>query len=154
MQDAHVLDCEPPAMIDGELHVVLASREPGIPEKGWVPAYHFKLRVDGHAEAVGHVHLRVGYTGHITTVAGHIAYGVVSEWRGRRFAARGARMVIDFAHSLGMATIWITCNPDNVASLRTLEILGAERIDEVDVPAGTEMYDRGEYRKVRFRLGR
>ena len=154
MQDAHALDCEPPAMIDGELRVVLASREPGIPEKGWVPFYHFELRVDGHGEAVGHVNLRVGDTGHVMTFAGHIGYSVAPDWRGRRFAARGARMVIDFAHSIGMRTIWITCNPDNPPSLRTVEILGAERVDEVDVPPGTEMYDRGERRKVRFRLGR
>jgi len=147
-----VLKTEPPAMRDGELRVVLVSREPGLPDKGWVPWYHFELHVDGHEGAIGHVNLRVGDTGHVTTFAGHIGYSVEQGWRGRRFAARGARMVIAFGHSLGIQTIWITSDPDNPASLRTLEILGAERVDVVDVPPGTEMYERGETRKVRFRM--
>ena len=152
MSDVDVLVFEPPPMVDGELSVVLAARVPGNPEKDWVPAYQFELRVAGHEASVGHVNLRVGDTRHVVMHAGHVGYGVDPEWRGRRFAARATRMVVAFAHSIGMRTVWITSNPDNPASLRTLEILGAERVEEVDVPPGTEMYERGERRKVRFRI--
>jgi predicted acetyltransferase len=152
MTDEDVLRAAPPEMADDELRVVLAERMPGDPAKGWVPWYRFELRVVDHDDAVGHINLRVGDTGHVVNHAGHIGYSVVPEWRGRRFAARAARMVVDFAHSIGVDPVWITCNPDNEPSLRTLEILGAERVDEVDVPPGTAMFERGERRKVRFKL--
>lgn len=143
---------DPPPLRDGELRVVLAERVPGVPEKGWVPAYRFELFVDGHDEPVGHVNLRVGDTEHVRLYAGHVGYGVSRAFRGRRYAARATRLVVSFAHDIGMGEVWITCNPDNHASLRTLEILGAERVEEVDVPPGTEMHERGETRKVRFRV--
>ena len=150
--DEPALRRDPPPMRDGELHVVLAERVPGDAAKGWAPAYHFDVRLDGHDAPVGHVNLRVGDTEHVRLYAGHVGYGVARRFRGRRLAARATRLVLDFAHELGMTELWITCNPDNLASLRTLEILGAERVGEVDVPPGTEMYERGETRKVRFRV--
>ena len=152
MTDEDVLRVDPPEMVDDELHVVLAERMPGDPAKGWVPWYRFDMRVANHDGVVGHINLRVGDTQHVVLHAGHVGYSVVPEWRGRRFAARAARMVVDFAHSLGIARVWITSNPDNGPSLRTLELLGAERVDEVDVPPGTAMYKRGEHRKIRFKL--
>ena len=161
-EDVAALLFEPPPMVDGELRVVLAARVPGDPAQDWVPAYHFELyverpvagRVEGRIGPIGHVNLRIGDTKHVLMHAGHIGYSVDPAWRGRRFAARAAMMVIAFAHAIGRQTLWITCNPDNAASLRTLEILGAERVEEVAVPPGTEMYARGERRKVRFRLRR
>jgi tagatose 1,6-diphosphate aldolase len=143
---------DPPPMRDGELRVELAERVPGDATKGWVPFYHFELWVDGHPDPVGHVNLRVGDTEHVVQHAGHVGYSVSRRFRGRRYAARATRMVLDFAHEIGMDEVWITSNPDNHASLRTLEILGAERVNEVDVPPGTDMHERGETRKVRFRV--
>ena len=147
-----VLRTDPPEMVDGDLRVVLVGREPGDPEKGWVPWYRFELRVDGREGSAGHVHLRVGDVPHVVNEAGHVGYSVVPECRGHRYAARAARMVVEFAHAIGIDPVWITSNPDNVASLRTLEIMGATRVDEVDVTPGTDMYERGEHRKVRFRM--
>lgn len=146
------LRADPPEMRDGELRVVLADRVPGDAAKGWVPAYRFELLVDGHDDPVGHVNLRVGDSEHVLLHAGHLGYGVVRAFRGRRYAARATRLVLDFARSLGRDHVWITCGPDNAASLRTLEILGGERVEVVDVPPGTEMHERGETRKVRFRV--
>lgn len=143
---------DPPPMRDGELRVVLEERVPGDPARGWVPAYHFALFVDGHDDPVGHVNLRIGDTEHVRMYAGHVGYAVGAAFRGHRRAARATRLVLDFAHDLGIDHVWITCNPDNFASLRTLEILGAERVEVVDVPPDTEMHERGETRKVRFRM--
>jgi tagatose 1,6-diphosphate aldolase len=52
----------------------------------------------------------------------------------------------------GINPLWITCNPDNMPSRRTCEILGAELIEIVDLPTDTEMYRYGERRKCRYRL--
>ena len=41
---------------------------------------------------------------------------------------------------------------ENAASRRTCEILGAEMIEIVDLPADSDMYAKGERRKCRYRL--
>ena len=152
MEDDDLLHREPQPLTDGDLVVTLAERLPGDEAKGWVPAYHFKLHIDGHPDPVGHVNLRIGWTEHVVQHAGHIGYEVDERWRGRRIAARSVRLILSFAKSLGIDELWVTCNPDNQASLGTLRILAAERVDEVEIPPGTAMYKRGERRKVRFRL--
>ena len=46
----------------------------------------------------------------------------------------------------------ITTNPDNWASRRTCEIIGAEMVEIVDVPEYMEMYRQGDRQKCRYRL--
>ena len=40
----------------------------------------------------------------------------------------------------GLATVWITCNPDNRASRRTCELTGAQLVEIVDLPADNDKY--------------
>jgi len=47
--------------------------------------------------------------------------------------------------------VTITCDPDNWASRRTIERLGAELVDEVAVPADDPHYQRGSRTKKRYR---
>ena len=44
-----------------------------------------------------------------------------------------------------------TTTPDNLASRRTCEILGAELVETVELPPGNDMYERGERQKCRYR---
>jgi tagatose 1,6-diphosphate aldolase len=60
--------------------------------------------------------------------------------------------VLPLARRHGFRELWITCNPDNVASRRTCERLGAELIDIVDVPRDNAVYGPGSERKCRYRL--
>jgi tagatose 1,6-diphosphate aldolase len=48
--------------------------------------------------------------------------------------------------------LWITCNPENVASRRTCEFAGAEFVEIVDLPTNIDMYLEGERQKCRYRL--
>jgi tagatose 1,6-diphosphate aldolase len=61
-------------------------------------------------------------------------------------------MIIPVARRHGMQHLWITCQPDNLASCRTLERLGAECVGVVEVPADYPL-DAGAVRqKMCFRL--
>ena len=51
-----------------------------------------------------------------------------------------------------MRHAWVTCDPDNVASRRTIERLGARYVETVQVPPGDPLFARGETRKCRFML--
>lgn len=139
-------------LVDGELYLVLVDTSLGDNEKGHVPAYSFEMRVQNVDGKIGHVNLRIGNTEHVRKYAGHIGYGVDPEYRGRRYAARSCRLVFPLALRHGINPVWITCNPDNLASRRTCEIAGGVYVETVDVPPDSPVYERGEFKKCRYRF--
>ncbi|MGB2820851.1 MAG: GNAT family N-acetyltransferase [Phycisphaerae bacterium] len=144
---------DPGELVDGDLRLVLKERVPADPAKGHVPAYAFDMILAGTSQRIGHVSLRVGNTRHLVRYAGHIGYGVDPEHRGHRYAARACRLILPLARRHGLNPLWITVTPDNIASKRTCEILGAELVETVELPEDTDMYARGERHKCRYRLG-
>ena len=143
---------DPGRLVDGDLELILVHRYPADPVKKHVPVYKFKMTHVGRDREIGYIDLRVGDTEHIVKYAGHIGYRVHAGHRGRRYAARACRLLLPLARRHGLNPLWITCNPDNIASRRTCEIAGAEFVEIVDLPAGTDMYRRGERQKCRYRL--
>jgi tagatose 1,6-diphosphate aldolase len=143
---------DPGELVDGDLELVLIETSQANPDKGFVPQYKFMMTQVGRDERIGHIHLRIGDTKHVVTYAGNLGYGVNPEHRGHRYAARGCRLLMDLARSHGLKELWITCNPGNAASRRTCELVGAEFVEIVDLPEDTDMYQRGERQKCRYRL--
>lgn len=139
-----------PPLVDGELELHLTERTPGDPVRNWVPAYHFELRVGG--QPAGSVSLRVGDNYFIQHYSGHIGYGVAPEFRGHHYAARACLLLFELARRHGMKTLWITCNPENVASRRTCERVGGELVGIVDLPPDSDLYKEGERQKCRYRI--
>jgi tagatose 1,6-diphosphate aldolase len=102
---------------------------------------------------VGHLNLRVGSTAHIECYAGHIGYGVDEAFRGRHYAARSVVLLVPLARRLQLDPLWITCDPENAASRRSLELAGAEFVEIVDVPEDCGILKYGHRaRKCRYRL--
>ncbi len=142
----------PGRLVDGELELVLAFKYPGDESHGYVPTYRFSMTLVGQYQEIGNIELRVGNIEHIVMYAGHIGYRVHAPYRGHRYAARSCRLLIPLARQHNLHTLWITCNPDNYASRRTCEIVGAQLVEVVDLPPSTEMYRDGERQKCRYRL--
>ncbi|MBC7926102.1 MAG: GNAT family N-acetyltransferase [Bryobacteraceae bacterium] len=114
--------------------------------------YMFQICVYPSGEVAGEINLRLGDTESLRLYGGHIGYGVRSRYRGRRFAARSVKLLLPLARAHGMRELWITCNPDNLASRRTCELAGAEFVEIVDLPSYLDMYREGERQKCRYRL--
>ena len=138
--------------MDGDLALVLESEQPGDPARGYVPTYVFQMVRLPSGEEVGHISLRIGSSPHILFYAGHLGYGVHREHRGHHYAARACRLLLPLARAHGIRSLWITCNPDNTASRRTCELAGARFVEIVDLPEDSDMYQRGERQKCRYRL--
>lgn len=131
------------------------GREPGNPARQWVPSYHFWMKLSGPQAPVriaGGIAFRIGSTPEIETFVGHIGYHVYPPARGRHLAERATRLLLPLARRHGMERLWITCNPDNLASRRTCERLGARLIETVPIPPTHLFYQRGERAKCRFLL--
>ena len=143
---------DPGRLVDGDLELSLVATRPSEPDKGLVPEYSFKMILSGTDAEIGGINLRIGDTERLRMYAGHLGYGVRPEHRGHRYAARACRLVLPLARKHNMETLWITCNPDNIASRRTCELTGAEFVEIVDVPEDSDIYRRGEHRKCRYRL--
>lgn len=143
---------EPGELVDADLRLAVADRVPGVPAKGLVPAYEFSMIAAETTRPVGRISLRLGADDFLVNFAGQIGYGVEEPFRGRRYAARSCALLFPLARAHGFEELWITCNPDNVASRRTCEIAGGELIEIVELPVDCDMYRRGERLKCRYRV--
>ena len=141
---------DPGELIDGELRLVVSKLAPADPVKGWCPAYCFEMICGG--KCAGDINLRLGDYEFLITYAGQVGYNVAPEFRGRHFAARSVRLLLPLARAHGIRPLWITCNPDNIASRRTCELAGGEMVEVVDLPQDCEMYREGERQKCRYRF--
>ncbi|MFK5924853.1 MAG: GNAT family N-acetyltransferase [Verrucomicrobiota bacterium] len=120
----------------------------GNPERGIVPAYHFQI-LDLNSNKVGHLSFRVGDTEHIKLAAGHIGYEITEEHRGHSYAYQACLAAAPWI-ATRRASLLITADPDNAASIRTIEKLGATFLNEVDVPENDPHHKRGSLRKRRY----
>jgi tagatose 1,6-diphosphate aldolase len=147
-QSAASLPVPPKTLSAGEVSLRFVGIVPGEPARGLVPSYKF-LVVAADGSEVGHINFRVGDTEHVRVCAGHIGFGIQKTFRGHGYALQACRAIAPFVFSVYDAVI-ITCDPDNEASRRTIERLGASFIDEVAVPAHDPHYQSGSRRKRRY----
>lgn len=143
---------DPGSLVDRELELILIGTHAANPRMGYAPSYTFAMRHVPDGLRAGRISVRIGASDLLVLYAGQIGYGVEEAFRGRRFAARSCHLVLPLLKMHDINPLWITCNPENMPSRRTCEILGAEMVEIVDLPKDTEMYRYGERRKCRYRL--
>ena len=143
---------DPGELRDDCIILRLVATQPADPVKNWVPFYVFHIMSASTGYRAGEIHLRIGSTEHMRLYGGHVAYGVRPEYRGNHFAGRALRLLMPLALRHGLAELWITCNPENVASRRTCEFAGAELVEIIDLPPNLDMYQEGERQKCRYRV--
>lgn len=136
---------------DGDLRLVLAEHMPAATSPWGIPAYSFRMQARA-GDYIGRIRLRVGWSEEVIRYAGQVGYFVEPAHRGHRYAERACRLLLPLAQRHGMSSLWITCQPDNMASRRTLERLGAECVGVFDVPPGYPLDAGAERRKMCFRL--
>jgi len=118
-----------------------------------VPTYRFRMIHAETGEELGGINLRRGSTPHIERYAGHVGFSVHPSHRGHRYAARALQLLLPIATQLEFEGIWITCDPENAASKRSLGLAGARFVEVVDVPEDCIIYQAGHPRKCRYWMG-
>ncbi len=143
---------EPGLPTDGQLSLVLVSFETPAASMWHLATYRFEICRATGGQRLGHLNLRVEQGEQLTRYVGQVGYGVDLLHRGHHVAERACRLVLPLAVACGMDPLWITCGPDNPASRRTLERLGAELVEVVDVPDDYPMPPDAVRQKCRYRL--
>lgn len=139
----------PSSLSYGGVTIAFCRMTEGDESRGFAPGYHFTI-FNARSEEVGHLNFRVGDSEHIRLAAGHIGFEVTEQHRGNGYAALACFAVAPWVAKVSGAVI-ITVDPDNIPSIRTIERIGAVFLDEVDVPVGDPHYERGSFRKKRYR---
>ena len=143
---------DPGLLQDRELQLVVSALVPANVEEDLCPAYELAMKLHGVDASIGRIGLRLGDSEFLVKYAGQIGYDVDEPHRGHRYAARSCRLLLPLARAHRFEALWITCNPENAASRRTCELVGAELVEIVDLPVDCSMYAEGERRKCRYRL--
>jgi predicted acetyltransferase len=112
----------------------LATEEGAKPD-GWVPATTYWW-VDG-TEYLGRLQIRHRLTPWLLGAGGHIGYDVRPSARRRGHATAMLANALPIAAGMGIDPVLITCDVDNVASRRVIEVNGG-------------VYENERFGKLRF----
>lgn len=121
---------------------------PGDERRGLVPYYHHRILVE--SADVGHINFKVGDTDHVRLYAGHVGFEVKPVYRGHGYAEKACRALIPLM-TQHYEDVILTADPTNLASLRTIERLGASFENELPVPETDPQFLRGARTKRRYR---
>ena len=103
---------------------VLAARERGVDlPAGEVPSTFLFAFVSGRI--VGRVSIRHSLNAFMERLGGHVGYVVVPEFRRRGYATAILLQALEIAATrLGIRRVLVTCDDDNVGSIKTIEKCG------------------------------
>src|SRR5204862_3123108 len=90
---------------------------------GYVPSVEFWLEHDGLI--AGCVRLRLGLTPDLENEGGHVGYDVRPSARRRGYGTALLRLAVIEAQALGVERTRVTCDEDNVGSIKVIERNGA-----------------------------
>jgi predicted acetyltransferase len=118
---------------------------------------HFTIVERVTQNAVGSIRIRHGFE-HVPALeedvrlyAGHVGYSVDEVHRGKGYALQACRALTAHATALGYTSLIVTCNPDNVASRRVCEKLGATLIEIIELPPDNDQrIGKGDTHKCRY----
>ncbi len=134
-----------------EIILRLHKTAPADHEKGYVPAYYFDICSARTGRVMGRCDLRIGHTENLY-YGGNIGYSVQEEYRGRHYAGKACLLLFALAKLHGLEYLYITCNPENIASRKTCEYVGGVLEAIVDLPSDNEMYKKGDRRKCIYKV--
>lgn len=100
------------------------------PVAGRVPQTAFWLIVDG--EYAGRIDIRHSLTESLEKFGGHIGYDIRPKFRKKGYGTLQLKLALPHAWALGLERVLITCDDDNIGSIKIIETNGGVLQDKVD----------------------
>ena len=134
---------------DDQIELVLSDQDVADEACGIDDGYLFSIYRAKTRDYVGYVCLRLGESPALYYL-GHIGYRIEEKHRGHGWAGRACALMLPLIRRLGMESVVITTNVENIASRKTCERLGCvlERI--ADVPPEQRTICAGALQKCRY----
>ena len=118
---------------DGEIDLVPLRGWSADPDMKFGREYTYSITLHGSRREIGQINIRLGESPCVYYY-GHIGYHIDPPWRGHHYAQKACRLAMPLLVLGGKTTAVITCDPDNLPSIRTCEALGCELERTVAVP--------------------
>ena len=99
-------------------------------KEGRVPATFLIAENDGYL--VGRTSIRHELNDFLWSVGGHIGFGVRPDYRRQGFATEILRQSLSFIHELGVTEVLVTCDEDNLGSIKVIESQGGNLENKVE----------------------
>ncbi|CAM3719498.1 GNAT family N-acetyltransferase [Erysipelothrix urinaevulpis] len=110
----------------------------------------FDIYVEAIDRVVGRCEFRYE-TGRDLWFYGHIGYVIYPPYRGHNYAYKACMQMFAYLRKeKGLQEFVITCNPDNIASKKTILKMNHKYIGCLDVDEDHELYAQGEPQKEVF----
>lgn len=87
-------------------------------------------------QVVGFLSFRRELNDYLRRFGGHIGYSVIPSRRREGIVREALRQVLRSAKAEGYDRVMLTCDDDNIGSIRTIESAGGELEDVIDAPEG------------------
>lgn len=127
------------------------ARYEAIDVLGYPESIYYEMVLRESNEIIGRVDLRLADTEHVY-YEGHVGYYVKPEYRGNRYTIDAIQELIPLAKSYRLSELTFACSPDNMASIKVIQRLGAKFIECVPIPKGNERYLMGDTETNRYSL--
>lgn len=101
---------------------------------GYVPASFFGGFVGD--ELVGRLSLRHQLNDFLFRIGGYIGYGVIPAHRRKGYATAMLAQALPIALELGISKVLVTCDDDNIGSIKTIEACGGVLENKVESAPG------------------
>ena len=128
---------------NGKIDLIIDNKVPENEIKGTVPIYKYKVTLHNLPNKIGTIDIRIG-NNEKTEFYGNIGYGINEQFRGNGFASEACKIIIQVALAHGLIRLVICCNPNNYASRKVCENIGANLNRIVDVPIDSKLYLKDE----------
>ena len=119
--------------------------------KNDVKTFFYEIVLKKSREVVGLIDLRVGMNEEMYYY-GNVGYSIFVPYRGHHYALKAGKLLLTIAKENEMEKVIITCNPDNIASYKTIEALGGKLVEVKEVPLYHPLRSQGDPMKCIFEI--
>ncbi|WP_202127931.1 hypothetical protein [Clostridium sp. C2-6-12] len=88
-------------LTDGDIDLKIEEKTPANEEKGYVPAYKYRITIHNSNDIIGNIDIRIGYNNNLY-YGGHIGYQIEKFYRGNSYASKACKIIKQIAIAHGM----------------------------------------------------
>lgn len=116
-----------------------------------IPTVYYGIYLHGSNYKVGKCDLRLKMNDRMYYY-GHVGYSILKNERGHHYAYHACKVLFRIARDeYHFSELYLTCNPDNEASYKTLKALKGELVEVAEIPHDHDLYSGGDRYKCVFR---